>query len=491
MTVRVRFAPSPTGLLHLGGLRTALYNFLFARKHGGRFILRIEDTDTARTVPGSASLLLRMLQDAGIGPDEGYGVGGDHGPYVQSERKELYAAAAARLEQAGLAYRCSYDDAEVERYRKEEEARVGSFVFRRRAAEDLLGGAGRRGGGVIRLDAERALQQLGEAEVDDAILVKSDGLPTYHLASVVDDQNMGISHVIRGEEWLSSAPKHILLHRALGHPPPPFAHLPLLLNPDGGKLSKRHEHGTVESFVRQGFEMKAILSYTASMGFTPSKEIMTVKELIEEFDLSKVHKHGTRVDIGKFSSIQTSVLRGMCQDSEGRRGLWLELGPRLRELVKVSGQPILADRVEDDKYFEEVVKTVVERVERRSEILSQFLYFWTDPDPEALASHTAAEAREQVIAHLENFEQELQKQAERREGGGLDVLIEEARKAAKAAGAKAMSKGAMMKFVRLALTGKDGGPSLTDIFALLGPPVSLRRVSSSLKFLRAPAAPSS
>jgi len=274
--VRVRYAPSPTGFLHLGGLRTALFNFLFARANGGTYLLRIEDTDQSRQVPGSVEGLIRALHWCGVHHDEGptlvrapdggetIAQVGSAGPYIQSHRLPLYRATADAMLAAGTAYRCFCTPQRLAALREAQSKRSATTLYDRACLKLPPGEADRRAAAgephVVRLrvpdtsdhvtfqDEVVGTVRFATAVVDDQVLLKSDGFPTYHLASVVDDHAMGISHVIRGQEWLSSTPKHVLTYAALGWQPPAFAHLPLLLNPDRSKLSKRHGDAAVEDF---------------------------------------------------------------------------------------------------------------------------------------------------------------------------------------------------------------------------------------------------
>jgi glutamyl-tRNA synthetase len=316
--VRVRYAPSPTGFLHLGGLRTALYNYLFARASGGTFLLRIEDTDKSRQVPGSVEGLVRALHWCGLPYDEGPPlppsallhegatagghdalalllpqIGGgraspvhDCGPYVQSQRLPLYAAAAARLVEGGHAYRCFCSTERLQALREAQRRAGAASLYDRACSHIAPAEAERRAAGgeahVIRMRVPAGQSVLndivvGEVRfphgvVDDQVLLKSDGFPTYHLAAVVDDHAMAISHVIRGQEWLSSTPKHMLLYAALGWTPPAFAHLPLLLNVDKSKLSKRHGDAAVEDFmVRRAYTVKGVFQQPAESQMLPHR----------------------------------------------------------------------------------------------------------------------------------------------------------------------------------------------------------------------------
>jgi glutamyl-tRNA synthetase len=344
-SVRVRYAPSPTGALHLGGLRTALFNYLFARRHGGAFLLRIEDTDRARAVPGSVEAILGALRWCGLTPDEGPdALGGGAGPYVQSERLPLYAAAAAQLLASGAAYRCFCGPQRLAALREAQAAAGLPSAYDRACAEADPATAARRAAAgepnVVRLSAPRGGGGssaplfdlvLGEVAfpagaVEDAVLLKSDGWPTYHLASVVDDHAMRVSHVIRGQEWLPSLPKHAALYAALGWTPPAFAHLPLLLNGDRSKLSKRKGDASVEDFVGKGFLPGALLNFVAQLGWTPpgggsSREgLASLAELAADFDLRDVHRSNAVVDGARLTWVNNRHVRAAVASASGGGG---------------------------------------------------------------------------------------------------------------------------------------------------------------------------
>ncbi len=314
--IRVRFAPSPTGYLHVGGLRTALYNYLYARKSGGTFLLRIEDTDQARYVEGAVENLLATMKRVGLNADEGPGSGGAYGPYYQSERTELYRKYADELVSKAAAYYCFCSSADLDEMREEQqkEGFVSGYDGRCRniAADEAQKRVAAGEEYVIRLktpeegeiffyDMIREKVTFGWDMVDDQVLIKSDGFPTYHLANVVDDHLMEISHVIRGEEWLSSVPKHLYLYEQLGWKPPKMAHLPLLLNPDKSKLSKRQGDVAVEDYLRKGFLAETLLNFVALLGWhgKGDQELFTLSELEKEFSLKRVNKAGAVFDIEK------------------------------------------------------------------------------------------------------------------------------------------------------------------------------------------------
>ncbi len=340
--VRVRFAPSPTGPLHIGGLRTALYNYLLARQTGGVFVLRIEDTDQKRYVEGAEAYIMEALDWCGITPDESPRKGGNYGPYRQSERREIYAEYVKKLLDSGNAY-YAFDTEEELTARREAEKELGNHNFRydastrmsmrnslsmSKAESKQLVEAGTPyvvrfridpGETVHFSDTVREQVSFQSDELGDQVLMKADGLPTYHLANIVDDHLMEITHVIRGEEWLPSTALHVLLYRAFNWEPPVFAHLPLLLNPNGkGKLSKRdgakfgfpvfplrwedEEKGEVAAgFREEGFLPEALVNFLAFLGWNPGteQEIFSLPELVEAFDLKRINKSGARFDIEK------------------------------------------------------------------------------------------------------------------------------------------------------------------------------------------------
>lgn len=319
--IKTRFAPSPTGYLHVGGLRTALYAYLFARKNKGKFILRIEDTDQERYVEGALENLIKTLHWAGLEYDEGPmpdgSEKGNHGPYIQSNRTEIYKEQVQILIDNGHAYRCFCSKERLDEMRDRQKANKEATMYDRKCLDlpqseiqkKLTAGEAF----VIRQkipyelikfkDLIRGNVQFHGKTIDDQVLVKSDGFPTYHLANVVDDHFMEITHVIRGEEWLPSTPKHIALYQAFGWQAPEFGHLPLLLNEDRSKLSKRQGHVAVEEYIKEGYTKEAVLNFVAFLGWNPGageeKEIYTLKELEEAFSLEKVHKAGAIFNLEK------------------------------------------------------------------------------------------------------------------------------------------------------------------------------------------------
>jgi glutamyl-tRNA synthetase len=319
--IRTRFAPSPTGYLHIGGLRTALYAYLFAKKNNGTFILRIEDTDQNRKVEGALENLIDTLKWAGLtyqeGPHKDGSQTGDHGPYIQSQRTEIYQEYVQKLIDNKTAYRCFCTKEELDEMREKQTARGQAPMYDRRCHKlpesEIKHNLEEGKPFVIRLkmpyevikfkDIVRGNVQFDGKKIDDQVLLKSDGFPTYHLANVVDDHLMEVTHVIRGEEWLSSTPKHIALYDAFGWEKPEFAHIPLLLNADRSKLSKRQGDVAVEDYMKKGYLKEAINNFIVFLGWNPGagekREVFTLDELAEIFTLEKVHKAGAVFNLEK------------------------------------------------------------------------------------------------------------------------------------------------------------------------------------------------
>jgi len=337
MNVKTRFAPSPTGYLHIGGLRTAFYNYLFTCKHGGKIVLRIEDTDQQRSVEGAIESLLRTLVTMGITYEEGPFLvngkleqRGDCGPYIQSQRLEMYKEHAKQLVKAGKAYYCFCSSERLDQLRGQQEIAKMPTKYDRHcfsfSKEEVAKRLEQGESYVIRLlvpegktsfeDAIRGKITIANQEVDDQVLLKSDGFPTYHLAVVVDDHYMGITHIIRGEEWISSVPKHVLLYQAFGWELPVFAHVPLILNEDRSKLSKRQGDVAVEDYLAKGYLPNALLNFIALLGFNPKgdQEIYSVAELIEEFALEKINKSGAIFNREKLDWMNGMYIRQLSEE---------------------------------------------------------------------------------------------------------------------------------------------------------------------------------
>lgn len=504
--VRVRFAPSPTGALHIGGVRTALYNYLFAKKHGGDFLIRIEDTDQTRYVPGAEDYIIESLKWVGITADEGIGFGdGPHAPYRQSERKPMYRQYVMQLIDAGLAYYAFDTAEELEAMRERLKAsNVDSKydaitrmamknsltlpedeVKRRLDAGDAY---------VVRIklpkkedvkfhDEIRGWVNINTAQMDDKVLFKSDGMPTYHLANVVDDYLMNISHVIRGEEWLPSAPLHVLLYRYLGWEEvmPKFAHLPLLLKPDGnGKLSKRDgdrlgfpvfplsgsfpdKEGNMEPFTgyrESGYLPEAVLNLLAFLGWNPgsTQEIFSKEELIQAFSLERVSKSGAKFDQNKAKWFNQQYIR-QTDDAVLAAALKKEL-----ESKNISGF--------SDEYVIQVCALVKEKVSFMKELWEIGSYFFTDP----------AGYDEGVIAKKWNDKSPLVVQDMIQLIRPIDAFTASAFEAAynEALNKNGVSNKDFMQLLRVCLSGAAGGPPIFEMGALFGKEVVLQRLQKAL-----------
>lgn len=338
MSTRVRFAPSPTGFLHIGGLRTALYDYLYAKSTGGKFILRIEDTDRSRFVPGAIENLIQSLQKLGLDIDEGPGIGGDFGPYIQSERLDIYTQYAQKLLESGNAYRCFCSSETLDAMRKEQQENKSFVKYDRRclhlSESEISAKLDAGESHTIRLkmpdnrkfvfqDVIRGTVEMDASQSDDQVLMKSDGFPTYHLAAVVDDHLMQISHVIRGEEWLSSTPKHLWLYECLGWTAPTMVHLPLILNTDRSKLSKRMNDVSVESYLQNGYLPEALLNFIALLGWhaADDRELYSLNELCNEFSLERVSKSGAIFDLTKLDWMNAQYMRQLPIEELGERSL--------------------------------------------------------------------------------------------------------------------------------------------------------------------------
>jgi glutamyl-tRNA synthetase len=363
--VRVRIAPSPTGDPHVGTAYIALFNYAFARKHNGKFLLRIEDTDRTRSTPESEAAILHALSWVGLAWDEGPDIGGPFGPYRQSERLPIYQREVARLIESGAAYRCFCTAERLEAVRHEQR-RQGLFIGydglcrnRPRAEIEALAAAGDpsvvrlampRTGETVFVDRLRGDVKFDNAQIDDQILLKSDGFPTYHLANVVDDHLMEITHVIRAEEWLSSTPKHVQLYSAFGWQAPEWVHMPLLRNPDKSKISKRKNPVSLDYYRDAGFLPEALLNYLGTMGWSISgdREKFTLAEMVSVFTFDRVSLGGPVFDLVKLSAMNADYLRAL-DDAEVVRRMrqWRLSDDRLRALV-----PLVRERMQRlDEFF--------------------------------------------------------------------------------------------------------------------------------------------
>lgn len=496
--VRVRFAPSPTGPLHIGGVRTALYNYLFAKKHGGDFILRIEDTDSLRFVPGAEAYIIEALEWLGLTFDEGTHIGGSHAPYRQSERKDIYKKYVDILLEKGLAYIAFDTPQELEAKRAEianfqydastREVMRNSLTLSKEEVDKLIADGEQY---VVRFKIEpnediivndliRGEVKINSSVLDDKVLFKSaDQLPTYHLANIVDDHLMEITHVIRGEEWLPSAPLHVLLYRAFGWEDtrPDFAHLPLLLKPDGkGKLSKRDGDrlgfpvfplewkdpvtGEISSGYREsGYLPQAVVNFLALLGWNPGndQEIMSMDELIELFSLEKASKSGAKFDYEK---------------GKWFNHIYIQQEP-IEHIVEMF-KPVLSENqvLADDKYIQTVVSMVRERVSFVKEMWKEASFFFVAPqsyDEKVVKKRWKEETPNQmkelidVIEGIDDFS-----------AANQDTIVKEW------IHAKEYGMGAILPVFRLAIVGELAGPDLFAITETIGKIETISRLKTAI-----------
>ena len=462
--LRTRFAPSPTGYLHVGGLRTALFNYVLARKEEGKFILRIEDTDQKRRVDEAVQQIVDMLHWAGIEYDEGPGKDGGYRPYIQSERLDIYKRHARQLLDGGHAYYCFCSAERIEKVRQEQIANKQHPGYDRKCREIHPDEAKKRIGNgepyVIRMklpiEGERVFTDLVRGVVripynvlDDQVIVKSDGYPTYHLAVVVDDHLMGISHIIRGEEWLPSTPKHFMLYEYFGWEPPQMAHLPLLLNPDRSKLSKRSGHVAVEDYKSMGILPEALVNFVALLGWNPGddRELFTMDELIGEFSIERINKAGAVFDVEKLKWMNGVYIKNCPLD-------------RLTGLVK----PYLTDAgfdIADTGKLEKVVDLIRTRMTVLPDAVEHAAFAYsTDVTP------ADDEARE--LISLESSKKLFQALVERL-AGNTAITGEEFKAKVQEVGNELGLKGKLLFMpIRVALTGKAKGPDLPLLVDVLG-----------------------
>lgn len=473
--MRTRFAPSPTGSLHVGGLRTALYAWLLARKTQGKFLLRIEDTDQERSVPGTVESILRCLHWAGIAPDEGVMLEGNaviqqgpYGPYVQSERKEIYRTHVDLLLRKGDAYRCFCSKERLEEMRGVQEARKQAPMYDRRCLTIPREEAERRAaageGHVVRMrvpdgpaivveDAIRGALRFERHTIDDQVLLKSDGFPTYHLAHVVDDHAMRIDCVLRGEEWLSSLPKHILLFAFFGWPPPQYAHVSLLLNKDRTKLSKRQNAVAVEEYIAKGYLPQAFTNFIALLGWNPgtTQEIFSTAELINNFSLDRAQKAGAIFDAEKLDWLQGQWIRRLSSQE-------------FLAYVRSSLAQHLPEALEDSALAQKL-SLIQQRITFAREAPDMLAYFYTPPlvTAELLANEKQGVTRANC-AQLLHIAVDVFRGVEASSWTEENLL-----QAFRAAAAEhAVKLGQLLWPVRAALTGRAYSPGALEVACILG-----------------------
>ncbi len=483
--VRVRYAPSPTGYPHIGNIRTALFNWLFARHTGGRFIVRIEDTDQSRKVEGAVEAILDSLRWLGLDWDEGPEVGGEYGPYFQSERCDLYQRFAQQLLEAGQAYRCYCGSERLTQIRAEmAERKESTRSYDRRcrslSPEEAARFESQGKPSAIRFkvptDGQTTFQDLirGEitfdnSELDDLVLLKSDGYPTYHLANVVDDHLMEVSHVMRADEWLSSTPRHVLLYAAFGWEPPLYAHLPMILGPDKSKLSKRHGATSVVEYRDRGFLAEAMLNFLALLGWAldDKTEIMGRDELVEHFSIERISKTAAIFNQDKLQWMNGVYIRQLVE----KQG-YEEFARRALPFLE-SGLPDTVRRPIDGGYVARIAPLAYERVNVLSELPERMGFFFADElDYDASLLLVKGVDRETAVAALKGCVERLGPRP-------FDhVFIEGAmRSLAEESGLKS---GSLFGLVRVAVTGRTATPPLFETMAVLGRERCLRRLEAAI-----------
>ena len=501
--VRVRFAPSPTGPLHMGGVRTALYNYLFARHHGGKMILRIEDTDSQRFVPGAEDYIIESLKWCGIEIDEGVGVGGPHAPYRQSERREIYLKYAKQLVEAGWAYYAFDTSEELDVLRKEAEEKGETFAYNYSvreklptslslSAEEVEERIARGDIWVIRFkmpenevvemdDLIRGHVKVNTSTLDDKVLYKSaDALPTYHLANIVDDHLMEISHVIRGEEWLPSLPLHYLLYKAFGweSTQPQFAHLPLLLKPTGGgKLSKRDGDKmgfpvfplfwtspttgeTAHGYREDGYFPEAFVNMLALLGWNPGteQEIFSMQELIDSFSLDRVSKAGARFQPDKAKWFNAQYMHNLSDE---------QLAPIMQPILKAHGIET------SDELAGKAAGIMKERMTLTTDMWDLTSFFFVAPTEydEKLTKKQWKGENPAMLAELRSVLEAIDDFSKENTEAVVRAWIE----------AKGFALGQVMNTLRLALVGAGKGPGMFDVTEFIGKAECLKRIDNLIK----------
>ena len=478
-TPRVRFAPSPTGYLHVGGLRTALFNYLFAKKNYGKFILRIEDTDRNRYVEGAVENLIKALNWAGLDYDEGPEISGDYGPYMQSERLNIYKKYADELIEKEKAYYCFCTPERLKSLKEEQEKQKLPqtkydkhclHLSKEEIEDNIASGIAK----VVRLNVEQnhtikfddVIREHVEFEsnnIDDQVLIKSDGYPTYHLANVVDDHLMKITHVIRGEEWLSSTPKHVLLYDAFGWERPIFAHLPLLLNPDRSKLSKRQGDVAVEDYRDKGYLRESLLNFVALLGWNAGddKEFYYMDELISSFSLERVNKAGAVFDLQKLNWLNAEHLRKKTNE----------------ELLLLLKDEIHKSKYRNQNFSDSFLILIIEAMKERVSFIKEFIdtctYFYEAPteyEQKSIEKNWKPETPEHLIKLKEEFAS-LNNPTKEDFEHSLTKVSEEIN----------VGKGKLIHPLRLAVSGQSTGPGMFDLLFILGKDEVVKRIEAAVK----------
>ncbi len=499
--IRVRFAPSPTGFLHIGSLRTYLYNWLFARKNKGELVLRIEDTDIKRKIPGAVENLIKILKVIGLD--------WDRGPYFQSKRLKIYQRFAKKLVDKGFAYYCFCSKEELEKMKKEQQAKKLPPLYDERCRKLTKDEIEKRlkdkipyvirlkvpEEGIIKFkDLIRGEIKFDLKYVDDQVLLKSDGYPTYHLAVVVDDHLMKITHVIRGEEWIPSVPKHLLIYQAFNWQPPKFLHLPLILNPDRSKLSKRKSDVAVESYLNKGYLPEAILNFIALLGWNPgtNQEIFSLKELIREFSLEKIQKSGAIFNLEKLDWMNGWYIRRMSVDELTKRCI-----PYLIQSGLIESIQNKKSKIKNKKYIlkikkfkivktgeiigltwlNKVVRLEHERMKKLADLSELADFFFKDKldySPKILAWKKMT--KKEIINNLNLIKNELEKLPKKSfKKLKIHALLDKL--------SKKYGTGQIFWPFRVSLTGKKASPPPAEIAEILGKEKTIKRIDRAIRLL--------
>ncbi len=478
--VRVRFAPSPTGYLHIGGARTALYNYLFAKKNKGKFILRIEDTDAERSTEESLNTILDSLRWMGLDWDEGPGVGGEHGPYFQTQRIKIYTEYAEKLLKEGKAYKCFCTKEELDAERKKAESQKRAFKYDGRCKNlsateaEKKEAEGKRCTIRIKIDSEgetiindiiRGEVRFQNSVLDDMIIIRADGMPVYNFTVAIDDALMKITHVIRGEDHLSNTPKQVHIYKALGFNLPFFAHIPLILGPDKSKLSKRHGETSVAEYRKKGYLKEALLNYLAMLGWSAEsgEDVLSMEQLVEKFDLDRVHKAGAMFDNQKLLWMNGVYIRNTNID---------ELTRLCVPYLKDSGLITDGDIKDKYDYIKRVVLLQQEKIKTLSEVVELSAYFFKqeiDFDEKAKEVIEKTENKSKVLEIFKNVIDTV--------GVDKNKLEESLKVDMETAGIKPKI---YMHLIRAVISGTTAGPGLFDIIETLGKDVVLDRAGRFL-----------
>ncbi len=482
--VRVRFAPSPTGKPHVGSIRTAMFDWLLARHTGGTFILRIEDTDVVRKAEGSVEAHIEALKWLGLNWDEGIGVGGNYGPYFQSERLDLYKQAAERMVQQGNAYKCYCSEERLEKMHKEQEARKQLSGYDRLCRDLTLAERAAKEASSIKpvirfkvpLEGQTKFHDLiygdivfENANIDDFIMLKSDGYPTYHLANVVDDTAMKITHVIRDEGWISSTPRHLLMYQALGYEPPMYIHHPILVGADRAKLSKRHGDVSIQEFQEKGYLPEAMFNFIALVGWSldDKTEIMTRQQIVDNFSLERIGKTGAFFNIEKLDWMNGVYIRNLSVEELTNRVL-----PFLEKYL-----PPDVKRPLDINYVRQMTPLIRERINTLKDAATYADFFFIDKLDYDVSKFVDKKTNvETALKALKNAEEKLASL----EGFDHNQLEKTLRQLADDLGLKA---GQLFNVLRVATTARDAAPPLFETMEVLGKERCLKRIQAAISKL--------